>query len=359
MTTASNLSVLVLASFIALPLAAQQTELRSLANGLADDIAASGKKSIAVVDFTDLKGNPTELGRFLAEEFSVALTRTHKGFEVIDRAHLKAILAEHKLASTGLIDPATAKKLGQIVGADILLTGTMTPFSETVRIAVKALVTDTARIVAADSADLPKTKTINELIGGTPDRHDDAHDGPPRMGRKPENQSSTSAPMTRQPAESQPDMRFARHQGGTPHQTAITDEFVYELTECKGLGDSVRCSFVVTNRGRDRGLSHACIAPEATWVNHSNVTVAFDNLGNEAVGGDCSLADKYKNENYESVVAQLISGVPVRASILFKKVNPSASAFAVLTIRGGWGDLANPSSGTKLAVSFRNVPIAR
>src|SRR5262245_23781666 len=131
--------------------AGQPNELRSLANSLAEDIASSGKRSIAVVDFTDLQGNPTALGRYLAEEFSVALARTRKGLQVIDRTHLKAILAENKLGSTGLIDPATARRLGQIAGAEALLTGSMTPFSESVRIAVKVLATDTARIIAADN----------------------------------------------------------------------------------------------------------------------------------------------------------------------------------------------------------------
>jgi len=55
----------------------------------------------------DLQGNVTELGRFLAEELSGALVNDSRGFRVIDRAHLKAILQEHKLAATGLIDPQT------------------------------------------------------------------------------------------------------------------------------------------------------------------------------------------------------------------------------------------------------------
>ena len=38
-------------------LSAQQNELRSLADELAQDISATGKKTIAVVDFTDLRGN--------------------------------------------------------------------------------------------------------------------------------------------------------------------------------------------------------------------------------------------------------------------------------------------------------------
>jgi hypothetical protein len=36
-----------------------------LQTAFARDIAAAGKRAVAVVDFTDLQGKPTPLGRFL------------------------------------------------------------------------------------------------------------------------------------------------------------------------------------------------------------------------------------------------------------------------------------------------------
>ena len=111
---------------------AYEQEINSLSTATAEKISAAGKKTIAVVDFTDLQGNVTELGRFLAEEFSVALAGTSKGFEVVDRTNLKSLLVEHKLASKGIIDPQTARKLGQIAGVDALITGTITPFGDRV-----------------------------------------------------------------------------------------------------------------------------------------------------------------------------------------------------------------------------------
>ncbi|BBO18846.1 conserved hypothetical protein [Candidatus Brocadia pituitae] len=143
---------------------AYEQEINSLSTAMAEKIAAAGKKTIAVVDFTDLQGNVTELGRFLAEEFSVALAGTSKGFEVVDRTHLKSILVEHKLSSTGIIDPQTARKLGQIVGVDALITGTITPFGDSIRISVKVLDTATAKVVSASTGNIAKTKAIEELL---------------------------------------------------------------------------------------------------------------------------------------------------------------------------------------------------
>ena len=91
-------------------------ELKELSANLAESISKSGKTSIAVVDFLNLKGEVTDGGRFFAEEFTVDLAKAGKGFKVIERNRLKVILEELKLASTGIIDEKTAQKLGQIAG---------------------------------------------------------------------------------------------------------------------------------------------------------------------------------------------------------------------------------------------------
>jgi len=140
-------------------------DMKTISSFLAGRISTSGRRTVAVIDFTDLRGNVTELGRFLAEELSVDLVGNAKGFEVIDRTHLKALLQEHKLASTGLIDPQTARQLGQIAGVDALVTGTITPLGDSVRLSAKVLDTATARMIAASTADVPKTKAIEELLG--------------------------------------------------------------------------------------------------------------------------------------------------------------------------------------------------
>lgn len=311
-----------------LPLRGQQNEFRALADGLAEDIKASGKKTIAVVDFTDLQGNPTELGRYLAEELSVAMARTHKGFEVIDRVHLKAILTEHKLAATGLIDPATARKLGQISGADVLLTGSMTPFSESVRVTVKALNTDTARIIGADTIDLPKTATISELL--------QYNRGAQQSGLPSPVPSTLSRPLS-----------IPGGSSSTPTQSSpvvVAAEFTYELIECKGTGGTVRCTFRITNNGADQNLTHNC----GGRTGNPNVTRAFDNLGNEYPGDQCALANQ--RMGLFGVAAHLVSGIPVPASVMFQNVSTSASALSLITIRGG-----SPTSN--ITVSFRNVPI--
>jgi len=141
-----------------------EREIKNISSVLSENISKTGKKTVAVVDFTDLQGNVTELGRFLAEELSVALSEVGKGFEVVDRIHIKSLLKEHQLALTGLIDPTTARKLGEIAGVHALVTGTITPFGDSIRLAVKVLDTATAKVVGGSRGDIAKTKAIEELL---------------------------------------------------------------------------------------------------------------------------------------------------------------------------------------------------
>lgn len=156
--------ILLILTLLSQLLFAYEQEVRQLSARMAEAITKSGRKTVAVVDFTDLQGNVTELGRFLAEEFSVALTMAAKDFEVIDRTHLKTLLQEHKLASTGIIDPQTARKLGEIAGVQALVTGSITPFGDSVRLSAKVLDASTAKMISGFTADIPRTRAIEELL---------------------------------------------------------------------------------------------------------------------------------------------------------------------------------------------------
>jgi TolB-like protein len=146
------------------PSFAYEREIENLSSILANAINNSGKKNIAVVDFTDLQGNVNELGRFIAEELSGGLINASKNFDVIDRNHLKSLMAEHKLSMSGLIDPNTVKKLGKIAGAEVMVTGSLTPFGDSIRVSCKAIDTTTARVIGVAKADIAKTVTIADLL---------------------------------------------------------------------------------------------------------------------------------------------------------------------------------------------------
>lgn len=139
-------------------------EISTLAEKLAAQVKESGRKKITVLDFADLQGRTTELGRFLAEQLSVSLVERRSGFSIMDRANLKTILAEHKLTVEGLIDPENAKKLGLFSGVDAIVLGSVTTLADEVAITTKIIATDTAEIVGAAKARIPKAKEIAHLL---------------------------------------------------------------------------------------------------------------------------------------------------------------------------------------------------
>src|ERR1700744_2481880 len=153
---------------LCLPLRAQtndiDTGLSNLASNLAGQIESQGKKKVAVIDFTDLDGGTSKLGKYIAEQLTVDLVIDRKDFSVLDRANLKKVLDEHKLTATGLIDPDNAKKLGQFAGVDALILGTITPKDRSVSLTAKIITTDTAEIVGATRTEFKKDDTIQELM---------------------------------------------------------------------------------------------------------------------------------------------------------------------------------------------------
>ena len=141
-----------------------ESEIDSVAEDLAAAIKDSGRKKVSVLDFADLQGNSSELGRFLAEQVTVSLVGHRKDFAIMDRGNLKSILEEHKLTVSGLVDPENAKKLGQFSGVDAIILGNLTAISDHVLITIKVIATDTAELLGATKGKLSKTKEIQQLL---------------------------------------------------------------------------------------------------------------------------------------------------------------------------------------------------
>lgn len=165
------------------------SQLKSVADKVVAGCTAAGAKRVTVADFTDLQGQVTELGRFVAEELGSSLVDAAPSFGVVDRANLRTILAEHKLNMSGLVNPDTVRKVGQIAGVDGIVMGTITPLGDTVRIAVKVIATETATIMATARTDVARTKAIEELLGRSVDA--------PALGSVGANATSSAAAGSR------------------------------------------------------------------------------------------------------------------------------------------------------------------
>lgn len=112
--------------------------------GLAQDLAEEQPQvTIAVLPFDDgairvqwggywQRGVEWAVGPGLADQItSDLIERAKKGtpFRVVERQRVQDLLAEQDFAESGRIDPATAARIGRLLGAQVLLMGSVTQFS--------------------------------------------------------------------------------------------------------------------------------------------------------------------------------------------------------------------------------------
>uniref|UniRef100_UPI00405693DD FlgO family outer membrane protein n=1 Tax=Candidatus Electronema sp. TaxID=2698783 RepID=UPI00405693DD len=312
-----SLSVCGAAMFLSLLVSSAfgyEKEIEQLSAQMAEKITGKGKKTVAVVDFTDLEGNVTQLDQFIAEEFSVALASAGKGFRVIDRTRLKSIIKENKLAATGLIDLATASKLGKIAGVDALVIGTLTPFGDNVRLTVKVLDSETADIIDSAKSNFAKTQAIDELLG---------------------KEVAQEKPATERSA-------TATKKTDRGYATQEVKGFTFNVKECKKSGEFLTCSVSATSNNKDKEIG--------IWANnYAGRTVLYDDIGNEYTASKIVLGEQWDEQ---SLSRRLVAGVPTIASFEFKGINQSANMVALF-------EITCRAEDERFAVQFRNVPISK
>ncbi len=289
--------------------AAYDSETRALCAELAEKIGQSGRSSVGVADFTDVSGNVTELGRFLAEEFAIGLDGTGAGFRLVDRNHLTSLLKEHNLSTTGLIDPQTARKLGRIAGVDVIVTGFLTPFGDDVHLTVKALETDTAVMLASAKGRIPRSATIDELM-----QRGIVAVATPAGGAAPA--GGGTAPAVANP----PKLPEAQ----------VVQDVIYELQGCSLANQTIACELLIQNRSKNRTLRV------------DSDSVLYDDQGNEYSPSSLSIANNHTDLTYYSEASGFLpTGITVRATLTFEGILPEASKIATMILlcdadRTGW-----------------------
>jgi curli biogenesis system outer membrane secretion channel CsgG len=85
------------------------------------------KKRIAVINFEDRSGYGHNIGRGVADMLVTSLVESDR-FIVIERAELDELLKEQGLGLSGVVTPQSAAKVGQLLGVQMIVTGSITEF---------------------------------------------------------------------------------------------------------------------------------------------------------------------------------------------------------------------------------------
>jgi len=271
-------------------------------------------KNVAIADFANLNGTPTELGKYLAEQFSDVMVNANISFSVVNRGRLNFLLKEAGLDAKGLLDPNSVAKLGKLKGIDAIVVGTMTSVGESINVNVQALNLESAVILASSKGSLPRTPAIIELEKK-------------ELGIEPGGVVTPVKPVTTKPK--------------VPAQSTFKkDPLLFECLECTQSGENVNCKFRITSVGEDIEL----------MIYAGGNSRIIDEEGNDFFMSNSRLANVSGGGHQ---IKTLVADVPISAEFTFSKVNRVVGLITKAEIKSyvqGLGDFI---------VNLKNIPITK
>lgn len=295
------------------------SQLGALTQQIVSSLSQEKKSRIAVIEFSNLQGQITELGRYLAEELITRLYRTRQ-FDVIERQMLNKVLAEHQLGMSGIIDASSAKELGKILGVDAIATGTVTDLADRIKIHARLISTETGSVFSVAAVAVNKDETVRKLLG----------EPQPVL---PETQDDLATPGEA-PAALDAAIRLIEKDGVR-----------LEMTGCELQNRTLTIHLTITNLRED--------ARDFIIQYGNPPTRAYDNLGNEYMLSSAEMANTRvtfhkRGSGYQSLNKKLVPGVPVATMLIIEDVSAQTSRISLLEM----------NCGRKLGMlEFRNIPV--
>lgn len=244
---------------------------------------------------------------------------SNRGMQVVERDQLEKVLKEQKLGYSGLINMNTAKKIGQLLGAQGMILGTVSDMGDNITINARLVDIEFGKTITASEVDLPKTPIIAQLLD------------------KPvEDTSFVSGNSSMK--------NVQKKKGKSLHVTKV-EGFTCELIECKKQDGIVKCDVAITNNKQDRQL---VLFPNA----RGHVSRIIDNLSNEYTASSLQLG---ANKGKEYCKNTMISGIPIRAIITFEDMPQESKQALVIEIACS----VRKSSTKYFSIQFRNVQFTK
>lgn len=157
-------SLLLLAQPAAAKPASPAAELDKLASALCEGVKDSPGIKLAVLAFPYTNEKVSD-GPVVVQERLTTLLAGEKKVTLIERGMLKKVMEELKLQASGAMDEATVKKLGSLLGADAVVTGTLNDLADGLaEVNARVVQTESGKILAAASASVKKTWTDGTAV---------------------------------------------------------------------------------------------------------------------------------------------------------------------------------------------------
>jgi len=260
-----------------------------LSQQIAKEMTDYQKTTIAVLEFSDLQGNVTDFGRFLAEKLITRLYQTKK-FKVIERQLLNKVINEQKLSLTGMVDPTSAKQLGKILGVDAICSGSITDLAQSIDVNARLISTETGEIFSVASTEIFKDESVMKLIAAGTTANIPSGGKPITTSKTPTATSAT--------------------------KSIEAEGFLFKVVSCKWSAGRLVVIIQFLNNGNN----------ERTYLIKQNGTYIYDNFGNQ-YPVDFITIGKISSKFW--IEQKFLPQVPVNVSFIAEDVSPEASYITI------------------------------
>ncbi len=126
------------------------------ANSSLKDRVASGQ--IALATFLLVGIGSKDVAVNVTEDLSTSMIDA--GFRLVERGQLDSVMKELKVQNTGLMDPKTIQRIGQLSGCDLIVVGSISDRGQFLVVNCRMLETETGKSLIAGQVEMRKT-TLN------------------------------------------------------------------------------------------------------------------------------------------------------------------------------------------------------
>jgi serine/threonine protein kinase len=121
----------------------------------------AAQSSLAVLPFSNLNKDPKFANLETGVEDALTQSMVESGrFRTVERAQLDRVMNELNLNRNEYVDPATAQKIGRLIGAQYLVVGSLQVWQGQLRLNARVLRVETGEVVCAKRASAPQAEAL-------------------------------------------------------------------------------------------------------------------------------------------------------------------------------------------------------
>jgi TolB-like protein len=129
------------------------TRIDRISIQIVDAFKGSQNSSVAILDFNNIDGKQSILGRYFAEQTSNYLFRNSK-LKIIERLQINRVISEVNFGMSGYVSDESAIRIGHMLGADAVVLGTMTKIGNRISVNIKIVETETGTLLSSGTTEI-------------------------------------------------------------------------------------------------------------------------------------------------------------------------------------------------------------